>query len=83
MNSWIFFGAYVMLLHAMDTISTHGNIGFVQKFKIVLILRIKLPIDGHNRWTFFAYHLHFVLLLQKMNFKLTGRGRFYPLRLLG
>jgi hypothetical protein len=55
MNSWIFFGAYVMLLHAMDSIFTHGNSGFGQKFKTVLMPHIEDKIT--NRWTFFANYI--------------------------
>jgi hypothetical protein len=43
-----------MLLHALGTISTHGNSCFGQNDR-----------DGCNRWTVFAYHSHFVVLLQK------------------
>ena len=67
-----------MLLYALGTISTYGDSCLGVKFKIVLILRINWPTDGHNRWTFFAYYPHFMLLLHKLTFKPSGIARFDP-----
>lgn len=69
-----------MLLYAMGTISTYGDSCLGVKFKIVLILRINWPTDGHNRWTFFAYYPHFMLLLHKLTFKPSGIARFDPIK---
>ena len=59
-----------MLLHALGTISTYGISFLGQKSKFVLILRINLLTDGHDRWTEYLKYPHFNLYLQNWATKL-------------
>ena len=59
-----------MLFHALGTISRYEMSFFGQKSKFVLILRINLLTDGHNRRTHYFEYPHFNLYLQNWAIKL-------------
>ena len=66
-----------MLLYETYSISTDTDSCLSQNSKCVLILRINLPTNGHNRWTHYFQYPHFMLFLHKTATKPTGMARSY------
>ena len=73
-----FLRVIALLLYTLHTISTYADSCLGLKLKIVLILRIKVPPDGHTRWTFFAYYPHYTLNLYKVASEPSEIPRFGP-----
>ena len=59
----IFEGYSFVIIYLAHHLHIYADSCLGLKPKIVLTLRIKVPPDGHTRWTLFAYYPHYTLNL--------------------